>query len=228
MRHNNKNMIKLAIFDLDGTLLNTLDDLAGACNHALTQCGCPVRPTEEYRMLVGRGITNLFRGALPEGQKSEDMVEKMRSYFIPYYNEHKCDLTKPYEGIIRLLDNLKQAGIALAIASNKYQSGTDELVARYFADYDFVKVLGQREGFPIKPDAAIIFEAMNGIPGIRPEEVIYCGDSNVDMQTGLNAGVRTIGVTWGFRSREELAAYSPWLLADTPSEISSAVLGVRE
>ena len=217
-------MIKLAVFDLDGTLLNTLDDLAGACNYALKQCGCPVRPTEEYRMLVGRGITNLFRGALPEERRPEEMVEKMRSYFLPYYNEHKCDLTRPYDGIIDLLEELKKAGIALAVASNKYQAGTEELVARYFGDYDFVRVLGQREGFPIKPDAAIVFEAMEGVPGISLEEVVYCGDSNVDMQTGLNAGVRTIGVTWGFRSREELAAYSPWLLADSPSEISEAII----
>lgn len=216
-------MTKLAIFDLDGTLLNTLDDLAGACNHALKECGCPVRPIEEYRMLVGRGITNLFRGALPEGRRSEEMVEKMRSHFLPYYNEHKCDLTRPYDGIIELLNELKEAGIALAVASNKYQAGTEKLVARYFADYDFVKVLGQREGFPIKPDAAIVFEAMEGIPGISRDETVYCGDSNVDMQTGLNAGVRTIGVTWGFRSREELAAYFPWLLADSPSEISDAL-----
>ena len=221
-------MTKLVIFDLDGTLLNTLDDLAEACNYALRQCGCPVRPTEEYRMLVGRGIMNLFRGALPEGLRSEEMVEKMRSYFLPYYNEHKCDLTRPYDGIIDLLEDLKKAGIALAVASNKYQAGTEELVARYFGDYDFVRILGQREGFPIKPDAAIVFEAMESIPGISREEVVYCGDSNVDMQTGLNAGVRTIGVTWGFRSREELAAFSPWLLAENPAEISRAMLGVRE
>ena len=221
-------MIKLAIFDLDGTLLNTLDDLAGACNHALKECGYPARPTEEYRMLVGRGIMNLFRGALPEDKRSEEMVEKMRSYFLPYYNEHKCDLTRPYDGIIDLLNDLKNAGISLAVASNKYQAGTEELVARYFGDYDFVRVLGQREGFPIKPDAAIVFEAMEGIPGISREEVVYCGDSNVDMQTGLNAGVRTIGVTWGFRSREELAAFSPWFLAENPAEISRAMLGVRE
>ncbi len=221
-------MIKLVIFDLDGTLLNTLEDLAGACNHALEQCGCPIRTKEEYRFLVGRGITNLFKGALPKDMKSEEMVEKMRSYFLPYYNDHKCDLTRPYEGINELLNELKEAGIALAVASNKYQAGTDELVARYFADYNFVRVLGQREGHPIKPDAAIILEAMKGVPGISLNEVIYCGDSNVDMQTGINAGVRTIGVTWGFRPREELAAFSPWLIADTPSEIVEAMLKVKE
>ena len=221
-------MIKLAIFDLDGTLLNTLDDLACACNHALEQCGCPTRQTEEYKLLVGRGITNLFRGALPEAQRSEDMVERMRSFFLPYYNEHKSDRTRPYEGILSMLDSLKDAGIALAVASNKYQAGTEELIAEHFADYGFVRVLGQREGFPIKPDAAIVFEAMEGVPGISREEVVYCGDSDVDMLTGTNAGVKTIGVTWGFRSREELSACSPWMIAETPEEISTAVLSVRE
>ena len=221
-------MIKLVVFDLDGTLLNTLEDLAAACNHALECCGCPTRPTDEYRMLVGSGITNLFRGALPEGRRSEEMVEKMRSHFLPYYDEHKCDMTGPYGGITDMLDNLSRAGVALAVASNKYQRGTEELICRFFSGYDFVKVLGQREGFPIKPDAAIVFEAMKAVPGIIPDEVVYCGDSDVDMQTGINAGVRTIGVTWGFRSREELQGYDPWLIAETPSEISTAVFGVRE
>lgn len=221
-------MIKLVIFDLDGTLLNTLDDLACACNHALEQCGCPKRQTEEYKLLVGRGITNLFRGALPEGRKTEDMVERMRASFLAYYNEHKSDMTRPYDGITSMLDSLKNAGISLAVASNKYQAGTEELIAEYFSDYEFVKVLGQRDGFPIKPDAAIVFEAMEEVSGISREEVVYCGDSDVDMETGNNAGVRTIGVTWGFRSREELSARSPWLIAESPSEISEAVLSVRE
>ena len=221
-------MIKLAIFDLDGTLLNTLDDLAGACNHALSQCGCPTHPTEEYRFLVGRGIANLFRGALPESMKSDEMVEKMRSYFLPYSDEHKCDLTRPYDGIEEMLKDLSDAGIQLAVASNKYQEGTAELINRYFKGFSFVKVLGQREGFPIKPDAGIVREVMDELPGINLDEVVYCGDSNVDMQTGINAGVRTIGVTWGFRSPEELAAYSPWMLAKSPSEISEALLSVRE
>lgn len=221
-------MIKLVIFDLDGTLLNTLEDLANACNYALGECGFPPRPTEEYRFLVGRGITNLFRGALPEGMKTDEMVEKMRFHFLPYYNEHKCDLTRPYEGIIEMLDSLRLAGIRLAVASNKYQEGTVELIKRYFHAYDFVRVLGQREGFPIKPDAGIVLEAMEGVPGIDKDEAVYCGDSNVDMQTGINAGVRTIGVTWGFRSREELASYSPWMLAESPSEIAEAVFSVQE
>ncbi len=212
-------MIKLAIFDLDGTLLDTLGDIAGACNHALEACGCPTHETEEYKTFVGRGIMNLFRSALPEEQRTEDMVMRMKDNFVPYYDEHKNDLTRPYPGILELLDGLTAKGIRLAVASNKYQEATEELVARYFGDYKFSCVLGQRDGHPIKPDAGIIIEAMETCEGLCTEEVIYCGDSDVDMQTGINAGVKTVGVTWGFRSREELAAYSPCLLADNPREI---------
>jgi phosphoglycolate phosphatase len=166
---------------------------------------------------------NLFRRSLPEEQRTEEMVMKMRDAFVQYYDAHKDDTTRPYPGISDLLDSLTAKGIKLAVASNKYQEATEELVAQYFRDYSFTSVLGQREGRPIKPDAGIIFEAMASCEGVRPDEVIYCGDSDVDMQTGINAGVRTVGVTWGFRSREELAAYSPCLLADNPEEIHNFI-----
>ena len=218
-----KIMIKLVIFDLDGTLIDTRQDLANACNHALTQCGFPQRELQEYNMLVGRGIDNLFRGALPDGAESEENVAKMRSIFVPYYNEHSCDYTKPYEGIPELLKTLEQKGLHFAVASNKYQEGTETLVRKYFGNHSFVKILGQRDGKPIKPDPLIVKEAMEGVPGITKEEVVYIGDSNVDMQTGINAEVKTIGVTWGFRSREELEAYSPWKIADHPLQIAEHI-----
>ena len=214
-------MTKLVIFDLDGTLIDTREDIANACNYALEQCGYPTVPLEEYNMLVGRGIDNLFRGALPEGHKSEDMVAKMRSIFVPYYNEHKCDFTKPYDGIIEALEVLSSKGLKFAVASNKYQEGTEQLVEKFFGKYDFVRILGQRDGKTIKPDPLIVAEAMEGMPGISADEVVYCGDSDVDMQTGIGAGVRTIGVTWGFRTREELERYSPYALIDHPSEIEA-------
>ena len=217
-------MTKLVIFDLDGTLLDTRADIAAACNHALRSCGCPERPVEEYNMLVGRGIYNLFRGALPEEMRTEENVMRMKSFFVPYYDEHIADSTLPYPGIIGMLDRLSSEGVAFAVASNKYQAGTEALVKKFFGSYDFIRILGQREGQPIKPDPAIVSEIMTAVPATAACEVVYCGDSDVDMQTGINAGVRTAGVTWGFRSREELSAYSPWLLAETPDEIASAVL----
>lgn len=217
-------MTKLVIFDLDGTLLDTRADIADACNYALRMCGCPERKLEEYNMLVGRGILNLFRGALPEGRKDEETVMKMKEHFVPYYNAHIDNLTRPYDGIMEMLDAIVREGIHLAIASNKYQEGTETLVRKYFGAYDFVRILGQREGKPIKPDPEIIHEAMESLPGTTAAEVMYCGDSDVDMQTGINAGVRTIGVEWGFRTREELSAYNPWLMVERPDEIVKAIV----
>lgn len=216
-------MTRLVIFDLDGTLLDTLGDLAAACNHALEMCGCPPHTSEEYKLLIGGGIRKLFWGALPEDKRSDEMVERMRSYFLPYYREHIADLTRPYEGIEEMLDNLTEAGVEIAIASNKFQSGTETLAEQLLGKYRFVKVLGQREGCPTKPDPQIIMEVMARMPDLKPEEVIYCGDSDVDMMTGRNAGVRTIGVCWGFRGREELESCDPWLVVETPAEITQAV-----
>ena len=218
-------MFKLIIFDLDGTLIDTRRDIAEACNYALGKCGYPPRELDEYNMLVGRGIDNLFRSALPKGKADEDTVRVMRSHFVPYYNEHKCDYTRPYEGMMETLDTLSQRGMRFAVASNKYQEGTEQLVEKFFGEYDFVRILGQRDGKPIKPDPMIVKEAMEGLEGVTEDEVIYCGDSDVDMQTGINAKVKTIGATWGFRSKEELAAYSPWAMADKPKDIIDIIYG---
>lgn len=217
-------MTKLAIFDLDGTLLDTIDDLAGACNHALKLCGHPVREVSEYRFLVGKGIYNLFRSALPEGHRTDNDVRMMADIFIGYYDVHKCDMTHPYDGIPEMLKKISDAGVMLAVASNKYQEGVESIVSRYFSGLDFIKVLGQRDGYPIKPDPAIVKEIMQeaGVSGCG--EVIYAGDSDVDMETGKNAGVRTVGVTWGFRSRDELLSCNPWKLAESPDELCGIIL----
>ena len=219
-----KFMTKLAIFDLDGTLIDTLEDIAGACNHALEAGGFPRRRLDEYNMLVGRGVFNLCRNALPEGCRDENTVMTTFERFRSYYDEHICDRSRPYPGIYDMLDRLTEKGISLAVASNKYQAGTGFLISRLFGKYSFVSVLGQREGKPIKPDPGIVYEVMDAIDDITADEVVYCGDSDVDMQTGINAGVRTIGVTWGFRTREELAAYEPWLIADTADEVCNAIM----
>lgn len=220
-------MIELIIFDLDGTLIDTREDIANACNYALTMCGYPTRRLEEYNMLVGRGIDNLFRSALPKEASDDHTVAEMRNHFIPYYDEHKCDFTRPYEGIIETLEVLSERGLKFAVASNKYQEGTEKLVNEFFGKFEFVKILGQREGKPIKPDPAIVHEAMSMIPELTSDKVIYCGDSDVDMQTGINAGVRTIGATWGFRTRKELEEFSPWALADKPLALIDIIYGKR-
>lgn len=217
-------MTKLAIFDLDGTLLNTVEDLGNATNYALTQCGFPIHPTDAYYQMVGRGIYNLFRAAIPSEYATEDNVQRMASYFIPYYDTHKCDCTRPYDGIPEMLKTITDRGVRLAVASNKYQDGAEKLVHHFFGEYDFVKILGQRDGQPIKPDPAIVDQILADVPKVAKEQVVYVGDSNVDMQTGANAQVRTIGVTWGFRSKEELAAYTPSAIVDTPEILSKVIL----
>ena len=139
-------MTKLAIFDLDGTLLNTVEDLGDATNYALTQCGFPTHKLDEYYQMVGRGIYNLFRAAVPSDQATEDIVQRMASYFIPYYDVHKCDRTRPYSGIPEMLRTISDRGVRLAVASNKYQDGAEKLVRHFFGEYDFVRILGQRDG----------------------------------------------------------------------------------
>ncbi len=217
-------MTKLAIFDLDGTLLNTVEDLGNATNYALTQCGFPIHPTDAYYQMVGRGIYNLFRAAVPSEYATEENVQKMASYFLPYYDAHKCDFTRPYDGILQMLDIITGKGVRLAVASNKYQDGAEKLVSHFFGEYDFVKILGQREGQPIKPDPAIVDQILAEVPSITKSETVYVGDSNVDMQTGANAEVRTIGVTWGFRSREELASYNPSAIVDSAEALAGEIL----
>ena len=218
-------MYKLVIFDLDGTLLDTMEDIANGVNHALIACGCPTIEIAECRKLVGHGIKNLLRDALPKEMKTEEMLGKMCEYFYPYYNAHISDFTRPYAGIPEALKTISERGIKLAVASNKFQAGTEELVRKFFGDIDFVAVLGQREGYSIKPDAGVVFEIMDEVPEIKAEDVLYCGDSDVDMQTGNNAGVRTLAVTWGFRPLEMLQAHRPWRIIDNTSEICDVIFG---
>lgn len=215
---------RLAIFDLDGTLLNTIADLAQSTNHALEACGFPTHPADAYRFFVGNGVNKLFERALPEGERTEENILKMRSHFMPHYDKHDTELSVPYPGITRLLEHLQQAGVLMAVASNKYQSATSKLVAHYFPQIEFSSVFGQREGVSIKPDPQVVLEIMDRA-NVKKEEVIYIGDSGVDMQTALNAGVTSIGVTWGFRPVEELQLYTPTYIVDSASEIESIILG---
>lgn len=211
-------MKKLIIFDLDGTLLNTIADLASATNHALAANGYPQHATEEYRFFVGNGINKLFERALPDGEKTETNVLRIRQSFIPYYDVHCADLTRPYPGIPELLNTLQQKGIQIAVASNKYQRATGKLIPHFFPDIRFTAIFGQREGIPRKPDPQIVHEIIK-LAGVQPEDVLYVGDSNVDMQTALHAKVDGIGVTWGFRPRTELEEGHPYAIIDKASDL---------
>ena len=215
-------MKKLIIFDLDGTLLNTIADLAQSTNHALRTLGYPTHEASAYPRMVGNGINKLFERALPEGEKTQENVLRMRAEFIPYYNIHNADLSRPYPGIPELLAYLQHKGIQVAVASNKYQEATTKLIAHYFPGIRFAAVLGQREGIPVKPDPAIVHDILKET-GIRPEDVLYVGDSGVDMQTARNAGVEACGVTWGFRPRTELEAEQPARIVDKAEEIGKLI-----
>ena len=211
-------MKQLVIFDLDGTLLNTIADLAEAVNRALVACGFAEHPTDAYRFFVGDGVSKLFERALPPEARTAENIARIRTHFMPYYEAHNADLSRPYEGILELLAELQSRGVKMAVASNKYQAATQKLVRHYFADTEFVAVFGQREGVAIKPNPQIIFDVLE-VAGVTPEDVIYVGDSNVDMQTGPRAGVDTVGVSWGFRPREELVAHNPVAIIDHPLQL---------
>ena len=211
-------MKKLIIFDLDGTLIDTIADLAGAANYALKSLDYPIHPTETIRTFVGNGINKLLERALPECERTEINVMRMRSHFVPYYDLHNADLSQPYPGIVSLLEALQTKGVMTAVASNKYQAATEKLIRHYFPQIQFVEVLGQREGVNVKPDPTIVFDILRKA-NVSPEDVLYVGDSGVDMQTAINAGVDAVGVTWGFRPRAELEGFCPKGLIDKAEEL---------
>lgn len=214
---------RLAIFDLDGTLLDTVADLANATNQALVKCGYPTHPTEAYYHFVGNGINKLFARALPEEARNEENVLHIRTLFIPYYNEHNADDSRPYPGIAELLYELQAHGVQVAVASNKYQQATAKLVAHFFPDIRFAAVYGQREGVAIKPKPTIVNDILS-VTGISRTDTIYIGDSGVDMLTAHNAEVESIGVTWGFRDEEELRTNGAHHIVHHAKEVLELVL----
>lgn len=209
---------ELIVFDLDGTLLNTIGDLAVACNAVLAVRGLPQHSYEEYCHFVGNGIMRLVERALPEPLRTPENVALVRADFVKYYTEHIDIYTKPYDGIPELLAGLVARGVQIAVASNKFQAGTEKLIRLFFPGVPFVAVLGQREGVPLKPDPAVVNEIL-AQTGVAKEQVLYVGDSGIDMQTAAAAGVRSVGVTWGFRSREELFESGAGHIVDRPEEI---------
>ena len=211
-------MKKLIIFDLDGTLLDTIADLAVSTNHALTHLGHPTHEEKTIRTFVGNGINKLLERSLPESERTETNLMRMREYFIPYYDAHNADFSTPYPGIVALLETLQAKGMMIAVASNKYQEATEKLVKHYFPTIRFVEVLGQREGIPVKPDPGIVYDILKKA-NISQEDTLYVGDSGVDMQTALNAGVDAVGVSWGFRPRAELEDFCPKGIVNKAEEL---------
>ena len=232
----------IIIFDLDGTLINTIDDLGQACNHALSACGFPTHRIENYPQLVGNGINKLIERALPEEHRDEETVLRLREYFVPYYDAHNCDLTHPYDGISELLKALKAAGHILAVASNKYQAATEKIVAQIFPN-TFDVVLGERVGIPRKPDPQIVYDVIKNYElrienyannevqqsyladaqiqnsKVKIQNCLYIGDSLVDAETAKAASLPFVACTWGFCTKEQLATANPNYMINHPLEL---------
>ena len=208
--------IRLIIFDLDGTLLNTIDDLGYACNYALAKTGYPTHPIESYPAKVGNGINNLIRRALPEAERTEANILRVREYFVPYYNEHNCDYTRPYKGMPELLAKLKAEGHLLAVASNKYQAATEKIVTHFFPGV-FDAILGEREGIERKPNPQIVFDILSTFNA--QHSTLYLGDSLVDYETAKNANVPFVACSWGFVAREILVQAGIEHIIDKPEDL---------
>ena len=243
----------IVIFDLDGTLLNTIDDLGEACNYALAQVGLPPIPMHQYPHLVGNGINKLLERAvvwlkshepvaMSSADREEVTVETLRHYFVPYYDTHNRVHTHPYEGIVSLLTTLKEQGAYLAVASNKYQAATEQIVHHFFPNI-FDVVLGEREGVPRKPDPQIVADILtvcndgrsnsisdptsNSLSDLTAQRsIIYVGDSLVDIETARNAQaqynlpITMIACAWGFVEQEQLEAAKPDRIVQQPNEIA--------
>ena len=206
------------IFDLDGTLLNTLGDLRSAANEMLRLRGLPPRTLEEICAFVGNGLRRLMIRCLPQDTPDAD-IDAALADFKAYYSTHMRDATHPYPGIEELLHTLYARGIRMGVLSNKIDDAANELVHHYFGELIDVTV-GERDGIPRKPDPASCRMLMEQL-GVQPEEVLYVGDSQVDMQTAKAAGLTSVGVTWGFRDRALLEANGASYLVDEPMQIAA-------
>lgn len=213
---------KAVVFDLDGTLLYTLEDLYLATNHALTQLGLPPRTRDEVRSFVGNGYRQLFRLAVPEGTP-EELQEQALEIFNGYYLAHDQDHTAPYPGIPELLGHLAETGIALAVVSNKGDLAVRDLMDHCFPGV-FDAVAGEREGVRRKPAPDTVLAVMRAL-GVTADQIVYVGDSEVDVATARNVGCACVAVTWGYRTREQLLDAGATTLVDNAEELEALLIG---
>ena len=216
-------MKRLILWDLDGTLIDTLEDLAEAVNHALRLRELPLHGLDEYRKMVGHGVRNLVKQALEASLQeiNDKLVDEALADFKEYYQAHIDVHTRPYPGMPELLTELQDKGIKMAVASNKFQEGTEYLIKEFFPDIQFVAILGNRPGYPLKPEPAIVEEVLSK-GSIGPEDAVMVGDSPTDMRTAANGGIEAIAVSWGYRTKEELAGNR---IVDTVEELGKLLEG---
>jgi phosphoglycolate phosphatase len=208
------------IFDLDGTLLNTLEDLADAGNTTLRYFGFPVHPVDSYRYFVGDGLKTLTRRVIPDSSVNETMMNEYMQKFVEIYSRTWNAQSAPYPGIREMITALSSEGLQMAVLSNKPHEFTKICVKAFFPENPFAFVFGQREGLAKKPDPAGALELADKMC-LSVDEILYVGDTATDMQTGNSAGMKTIGVEWGFRERAELEENKAWRIASTPAEVIS-------
>ncbi|MBO4585088.1 MAG: HAD-IA family hydrolase [Bacteroidales bacterium] len=229
-------MKKLVLFDLDGTLIDTLEDLSEAVNHALALRGLPPHTLDEYRGMVGHGVRSLVQQALEASSPvilseaknlpSDALVDSALADFRAYYEAHIDVHTRPYPGIPELLSELHARGVKLAVASNKFQEGTEYLIKRFFPDIEFVAILGNRPGWPLKPSPEIVQDVLSRA-GVDPEDALLVGDSPTDMRTAANGGIDALAVSWGYRSAEELDPVLRELFPNQPPRLVQSVPALR-
>lgn len=212
---------RLAIFDMDGTILDTLEDLKNATNYALRTNGLPERTLDEVRQFVGNGILMLMKRAVPKGT-DDSMLQQVFQTFTAYYSEHCADTTKPYDGIISLIQSLRASGIKTAVVSNKADFAVQELVRTYF-DGCFDIAIGERSGIQKKPAPDSVYEVISALH-MEKSDAIYIGDSDVDLATANNADIPCIAVEWGFRTHDFLIEHGAAILVAKPEEIFDLLL----
>ena len=214
-------MVKLCVFDLDGTLVNTLHDLTDSLNYALEQCGFPKLTESRVAAIVGHSVNYMCEHAVPPEHK--DQAEKVLELYRAHYKEHNLDLSHPYDGMIDAVQAIKAAGVTVAIASNKPHADTVKVVQTLYPKDTFSLVLGRMDKFAIKPAPDVLRFIMEYF-GVTPEECVYVGDSDVDVQFAHNAGMRCVSVNWGFRSVEEIRAAGATCITGDADKVPELVL----
>lgn len=218
-------MIKAVLFDLDGTLADSLLDLSISTNYAIGKFGYKPQPTENFKLFAGDGMAKMIERALSQSLDKENEVSRIMPVFLEYYGNHFCDNTKAYKGVVELIDNLKSRGLAVAVVTNKAQEMAEKVVLKLYSNR-FDLIFGKRKGIPPKPDPTAALMAMREL-NVKPSECIFVGDSKMDILAGLNSGAYPVGVLWGFREKEELISGGAKQLIEKPQELLAIIDSLR-
>ena len=214
-------MVKAVLFDLDGTLANSLKDLADATNYAIGKFGFHERKVEEYKYFAGDGMPKMIERALPEDNNDSETVSKILPIFLDFYGLHFCDNTRAYDGMPDVIDNLKAKGIKVAVVTNKAEEMAHKVVSNLYGDR-FDLIFGKRDGIPPKPDPTAALRTMEFL-GVKPCECVFVGDSKMDVMTGVNSGAYPVGVLWGFRKEDELISGGAKSIIKQPKELLAII-----